>query len=103
MVKLGTYLLCGLGPEPNHEEGLRWLRRAGATNASQLLELAFICIKVSLHDDKARVGLLKKLVFFPRGASPRQRIASLNLAYLVRPVKSLIRRVHHLMNYFRSI
>ncbi len=86
MIKLGTYLLSGWGLNRDHEEGLRWLRRAGATNADQLLELGLHLYQKSLTATaKARHGLAKESsVLFQEALRQGNRIASLNLAYLLR-------------------
>ncbi len=86
MIKLGTYLLSGWGLNQNHEEGLLWLRRAGATNASQLLELGLHLYQKSLSTaTKAARGLAKEAsILFQEAHHQGNRTASLNLAYLVR-------------------
>ena len=86
MIKLGTYLLSGWGLDHNQEEGLRWLRRAGATNASQLLELGLYLYQKSLTaTTKAACGLAKEAsILFHEARRQGNRIASLNLAYLLR-------------------
>lgn len=86
MIKLGTYLLSGWGLNDNLEEGLRWLRRAGATNADQLLELGLYLYQKSLTaTPKAARGLAKEAsILFQEALRQGNRIASLNLAYLLR-------------------
>lgn len=86
MIKLGTYLLSGCGLNQNREEGLRWLRRAGATNADQLLELGLHLYQKSLTAaTKAGRGLAREAsVLFQEALRQGNRIASLNLAYLLR-------------------
>jgi TPR repeat protein len=86
MIKLGTYLLSGWGLDHNQEEGLRWLQRAGATKASQLLELGLYLYQKSLTaTTKAACGLAKEAsVLFQEARRQGNPIASLNLAYLVR-------------------
>jgi len=86
MIKLGTYLLCGWGLKHDHEEGLCWLRRAGATNADQLLELGLCLYQRSLTATaKAGRALAKEAsVLFQEALRQGNRIASLNLAYLLR-------------------
>lgn len=86
MIKLGTYLLSGWGLKEDREEGLRWLRRAGATTASQLLELGLYMYQKSLSAAKmAARGFAKEAsVLFQEAHRQGNRIASLNLAYLLR-------------------
>src|SRR5260370_24538233 len=61
MIKLGTYLLSGWGLDRDQGEGLRWLRRAGATSASQLLELGVYLYQKSLTaTTKAACALAKE-------------------------------------------
>ena len=86
MIKLGTYLFSGWGLNHDHEEGLRWLRRAGAANADQLLEFGLYMYQKSLAaTTKAARGLAKEAsILFQEARRQGNRIASLNLAYLVR-------------------
>src|SRR5712691_1682636 len=86
MIKLGTYLLSGWGLNRCQEEGLRWLRRAGATNADQLVELGLHLYQKSLMaTTKAARGLAKEAsILFQEALCQGNRIASLNLAYLLR-------------------
>ena len=86
MIKLGTYLLSGWGLDHNQEESLRCLRRAGATNASQLLELGLYLYHKSLTaTTKTACGLAKEAsVLFQEARRQGNRIASLNLAYILR-------------------
>jgi TPR repeat protein len=86
MMKLGIYLLSGWGLQYNREDGLLWLRRAGATNASQLLELGlYLYQKSRTATSKAAFGMAKEAsVLFQEARSQGSRIASLNLAYLLR-------------------
>lgn len=86
MIKLGAYLLCGWGIKRDLEEGLRWLRRAGATNANQLLELGLQLYQKSLTTTtRTRCGLAKEAsILFQEAVRQGNRIAALNLAYLLR-------------------
>jgi len=86
MIKLGTYLLSGWGLDHDREEGLRWLRRAGATSASQLLELGLQLYQKSLAaTKKAAHGLAREAsVLFQEALRQGNRTAALNLAYLLR-------------------
>jgi TPR repeat protein len=86
MIKLGTYLLSGWGLNQDREEGLRWLRRAGATTASQLLELGLFMYQKSLSATrKAARGFAREAsVLFQEAHRQGNRTASLNLAYLLR-------------------
>jgi TPR repeat protein len=86
MIKLGTYMLSGWGLDHNQEEGLRWLRRAGATNADQLLELGLYLYQSSLTaTTKAARGLAKEAShLFQEARRQGNSVASLNLAYLLR-------------------
>jgi len=86
MIKLGTYLLSGWGLDLDRAEGLRWLRRAGATSASQLLELGLQLYQKSLAaTKKAAHGLAREAsVLFQEAHRQGNRIASLNLAYVLR-------------------
>jgi TPR repeat protein len=79
-------MLSGWGLERNHEEGFRWLQRAGATNAGQLLELALYLYQMSLTaTNKVARGLAKEAsVLFQEARRQGNPIASLNLAYLLR-------------------
>ncbi len=87
MIKLGTYLLSGWGLNHNREQGLRWLLRAGATNADQVLELGLHLYQKSLSatSTKAKRGLAEEAgVLFREALQQGNRIAGLNLAYLLR-------------------
>ena len=86
MIKLGLYLLSAGGIDEDHEEGVRWLRRAGATNADQLLELGLHLYQNSLTAmTKAKRGFAREAsVLFQEALRQGSRIASLNLAYLLR-------------------
>src|SRR5260370_17941808 len=85
MIKLGTYL-PGWGLSEDREAGLRWLRRAGATTASQLLELGLYMYQKSLAATrKAARGFAREAsVLFQEAHRQGNRTASLNLAYLLR-------------------
>ena len=63
MMKLGTYLLSGWGLNRDQEEGLRWLRRAGARTASQLLELGLQLYQKSLAVTKKAARGLENVSF----------------------------------------
>jgi len=87
MVKVGAYLLSAGGLNRNREEGLRWLRRAGATNADQLLELGLYLYQKSLTatTTKATRGLAQEAsVLFQDALAQGNHTAALNLAYLLR-------------------
>jgi TPR repeat protein len=86
IIKLGIYLLSGWGLTRNQEEGLRWLRLAGAINADQLLELGLHLYKKSVAGTtKARRGLAREAsVLFQEALRRGNPIAALNLAYLLR-------------------
>jgi hypothetical protein len=86
MIELGTYLLSSWHERGHPKEGLSWLRRAGATNANELLELGMNLYHRSLTASTTvrRWAATEAAILFREALRQGNRVASLNLAYLLR-------------------
>lgn len=86
-VKLGVYLLSGQGLSQNRNEGLRWLRRIGATEANHISQLAsYVHIKsiAAATPGSARILAEEAAVLYFESVQRGNRGEEVNLAYLLR-------------------